>query len=220
MPLPALKSGLLLHFTCSVCGFLIIRRQDASRFSSNLEQHGVSCNAASEWLSEFRACKFLCLELIFVLPLILFPVHSKEPFLSGVSRNLEPVGIVEGRAPLDPQKHCDEENDQERDNVTFGFRSYSFPGLESSDIGYPIHESCWQLLHHQAHLHGVDDLMNPRYTHFLYRLHHSALDDPGRDWADDYGGLLDTAGMNSLSIFTQYAYHLVLFGRTRHPSYP
>lgn len=105
--------------------------------------------------------------------------------------------MISGRVPLEPHKHCDDESYQDSDSITFDVRSRSFPRLEPENVGYPIHESCWQILNYQAQLYGIEDLANSRYTDFLYRLHHSTLDGLGRDWAGDYGGLLDAVGMNS-----------------------
>jgi hypothetical protein len=80
--------------------------------------------------------------------------------------------------------------------VTFEVRLPPFRRPNASDVGYPVHESCWRLLHRWARFLGVEDLTDPRYTSFLFQLHNSSLDGSGSLWADDYAGLLDLAGVH------------------------
>ncbi|EEP79439.1 predicted protein [Uncinocarpus reesii 1704] len=185
MPLPKLTSHILLKFPCSICGFIIIARPDIPTLFANLERHGVSCNAPSEWLSDLRA------------------FHPHEPFLTGVGRNLGPGDILDGsHAPSDPAKSCDDGDYQDSDRISFKIRLPPHYQPGPLDVGYPIHHACWQLLHRQAQLQGIEDLTDARYTDFLFQLHNSTLDGTGQVWSGDYGGLLGPAG--EIRISTAY----------------
>lgn len=186
-----LVSGLRADLTCSICGFFIINPNERSRFTFNLEAHGVRCRADMAWLSEVRACEYASASKL-ILWANSIPVNSKEPFLSGVGRAASALIL-----PLDPRKHRDDENCQDHDTATFGVRVRD--RCSSYNVAYPIHESCWQLLHRQAQLYGVEDLTDSRYTKFLYQLHHASLYYPRVDWIDDHGLLLHPGGMGSLS---------------------
>ncbi|KAK2814103.1 hypothetical protein FQN50_000507 [Emmonsiellopsis sp. PD_5] len=172
-----ITDGMLLNFPCSVCGFLIITPGDARVFFENLDlRNGVS-NALSGWLSELRA------------------FHPQEPYLTGVGRHLGPPHSPAGcHAPLDPTKSCNDDDYQDNDKVGFKIRLPPRYQPEPSDVGYAVHQSCWQLLHYHAQLHGVEDLTSRRYTRFLFKLHNSTLDGTGRVWAGNYGGLINSDG--------------------------
>lgn len=119
-----------------------------------------------------------------------------------MGRNLGPGVVVDGgHAPLDPTKSCDDEDYEASDKVTFKIRLFPSLRPEPSNVGYAMHQSCWQLLHRHAQARGVDDLTNIQYTKFLFHLHNSTLDGSGRDWAGDYGGLLGATGKGFCSCF-------------------
>lgn len=104
-----------------------------------------------------------------------------------------------GCAPSDPSKRFDDKVYREKADDHFEIQSL-FPTLDRAEprnVGYPVHQSRWLLLCRWARLQGVDDFATARHLTFLYQLHHSTLDGKGRDWAGDFGGLLDTGGKTS-----------------------
>lgn len=121
-------------------------------------------------------------------------VFPNEPFLSGIGRNSGKANPHYALAPRDARRRLDDAGPQ--DNITFGARPFGgTPGLKHSNVAYLVHDTCWQLLRQQAEFRGVADITAPRYTKFLYMLHHSTSNGLGHDWAGDYGGLLHASGM-------------------------
>ncbi|KAK2808280.1 hypothetical protein FQN50_004839 [Emmonsiellopsis sp. PD_5] len=94
-------------------------------------------------------------------------------------------------APLDPTRHYNDDNHQDSDVIAFNPRLHCFRKEQLDVVGYSIHQSCWRLLENQAERHGVKFLNNPQYTDFLYQLYQSAFDGSGREYTNEFGGLLD-----------------------------
>ena len=105
-------------------------------------------------------------------------------------------------APSDPSKRYDDE-DYHVNELSDSFelrRDFPYHDRQPQNVGYPMHQRCWQLLCQWARVQGVGDVAAQSQVKFLYELHQSPLDGTGSDWAGDYDGLLGMINISLLSV--------------------